>query len=111
MIELSFPELFSVDTDAVGEPLRDGFGELIVTGEQVGALSPETSSKLASFVRPLVAAHIEQTTIVLLFPGAELWGYRNDVDPDTDSSIGTWSAEDPAPGQVWQPEDPVFIDV
>ena len=56
------------------------------------------------------AAHVDEVTLFLLHPGAELWGYRTTTDPGSGASIGTWADDDPTPGQVWQTTDPIVIE-
>lgn len=61
----------------------------VVVGETLRAIPREWS-----------AAHVLRISIVLIWPEAELWGYPPG---------GTWADDDPAPGQVWQTEDPVIL--
>lgn len=96
--------------DDNGEPVLDGAGDPTFTLVDIFALTGAEEALLCAVPRDWRAAHIEKTTIVLLHPGAELWGYRTTDDPDSGQAIGTWADDDPSPGQVWQPTDPVQIE-
>lgn len=111
MIHLDAPTIQAPVRDASGAVVLDGDGEPTLASASIFALSDADLEMLRAIPRAWVPAHVERTTIVLLYPGAELWGYRAPTDPASDQTIGTWADSDPAADQVWQPTDPVFIEV
>ncbi len=91
----------------LGEPVLDGAGVPILDAIDVEALSAEDEARIVEVPRAWTAAHIECTSVTLFHSGYELWGYR---DPEhVGPNVGTWSDDDPSPGQVWQGEDPARI--
>ena len=96
--------------DENGEPVLDGAGDPTFILVDIFALTATEEALVCAVPRSWSAAHIEKTTVVLLHPGAELWGYRTTTDPGSGQSIATWADDDPSPGQVWQPTDPVQIE-
>lgn len=96
--------------NAAGEPVLDGSGNPTFNLVNIFALTEAERELLCAVPRDWSAAHIERTTVVLLHPGVELWGYRDTTHPPSDGVIGTWADDDPEPGQVWQTTDPVLIE-
>lgn len=92
---------YSLTGTMIDLPLITESGEPVITesGEHILAvisLYAATAADLELFCvvpREWDAAHIETIYINLLPPEGELWGYP--------TPVGTWSASDPSPGQVW----------
>jgi len=76
-----------------GEPVLTEGGEQVLTTISIYAATSADLELFCSVPREWSAAHIDRIYITLLPPGGELWGYP--------VPVGTWSASDPSPGQVW----------
>ena len=103
-LELSAPTYELPLLTESGEPVLTEDGETILASVSIFALSQSDIDSICAVPREWSAAHIDETHVILLFPGAELWGYQADGTP-----VGTWADTDPSPGQVWQSTDPVDI--
>ena len=95
--------------DSGGVPVTTEAGEVILVTISIFALTAADKELLCAVPREWSAAHIDSVRVILLYPGAELWGYRTTDDPGSLKTIGTWADNDPSPGQVWQATDPIDI--
>ncbi len=84
-----------------GEEITTESGETILIVVPITTLTPADEDVFCAVPREWSAAHIDEMHVVLLFGGAELWGYRTTDDPLSGGSIGTWDDSDPTPGQTW----------
>lgn len=87
-----------------GEPALDVSGNPTFTSVALDSLSDFERAIICAVPKEWTAAHIETTKVVLLFPGARLWGYESQDAAGADG-VPTWGAD----WGTWQTSDPVTV--
>lgn len=92
--------------DEFGAPIVDEHGDPITVDLVIGDTLPDDTAESFRVVpRTWNAAHIEQTTVVLLHGVGRLWDYP--VPPEGPASWDDWAAE----GGTYDSDPPILIDV